>query len=262
VQARLQHATAPTFAAWALRDHARMSQRWTVRCGALSLVILLAGTVPALPQQLVTEDASIVERGACQIEAWHGPRATWVEPACQLIPRLEITAAVGWTGSPRTAKYLLEMKTFVRDVDDNGYGWGVMGGVEVEDWPSVPARAVQIAYALIPVSATFADDRVTLHANGGWRYESLDDEERARFRQHAFAWAVRADVELHPRLVALAELYDIHAGHPTWQAGLRARVTRDRLVVDLTFGDQLRRGRGERPGWSLGLGWTPPPIVR
>jgi hypothetical protein len=81
-------------------------------------------------------------------------------------------------------------------------------------------------------------------------------------RGHRFAWGARTDVELHTRLVAIAELYDIHAGHATWQAGLRTRVRPERLILDLTYGDQLRRGRGERPGWILGLGWTPPPIVR
>jgi hypothetical protein len=94
----------------------------TILSGLLLGVLLYA--CPASAQQFVTEDAAIVGRGACQLEVWHGERQSWLEPACQFIPRLEVTLGVGLIDPPnRSTEYLLEVKTLVRDFDEGRYGW-------------------------------------------------------------------------------------------------------------------------------------------
>jgi hypothetical protein len=75
---------------------------------------------------------------------------------------------------------------------------------------------------------------------------------------------MRADVALSSapvRLTAIGELFGEEAGKPAYQAGVRATVVRDRLLVDVSLGDHTdRTQRG--PGWALGVAWTPPPFLR
>lgn len=61
-----------------------------------TLAAVSAGARPATAQQYVVEDAAVVEYRACQIEAWHGERESWMEPGCQPLRNLELTVGAGF----------------------------------------------------------------------------------------------------------------------------------------------------------------------
>lgn len=81
------------------------------------LGIALMGALPAAPagaQQYVVDDAAIVDPNACQVEAWHGERSSWILPACQLLGNVEISAGVGFLDEGeglRETEYAVEAKT-------------------------------------------------------------------------------------------------------------------------------------------------------
>jgi hypothetical protein len=83
-------------------------------------------------QQYVVDDAEIVDLNACHVEAWHGQRSSWILPACQLIPNLEIAAGVGFIEEGlghRETEYAVEAKTLLRPLTPGDWGVGLVLGV-------------------------------------------------------------------------------------------------------------------------------------
>ncbi len=244
---------------------------WTVRArcypaGAGSLLLLLASglAAPAAAQQFVTDDAAIVDYRACQLEAWHGQVESWVQPACQPIRNLEITVGIGFLANDggRTIEYLLEGKTIFRELETNGFGWGLVAGVGVDPLAQVSGWPVAEIYAYLPASLSLADDRLILHGNLGWHFERGEHEHNGEVHEeahHALTWAFRSDVLLAERLTLIGELFAEDRFLPEYQVGLRTTVVADRLLIDVTYGGHTAAG-ADGLGWVVGLTWTPPPF--
>jgi hypothetical protein len=210
-------------------------------------------------QQFVTDDAGIVEHGACQLEGWVGATTSWLLPACQLIRGVELTAGIGSVrvDNARTTQYVFQLKQLFRESDAGSGGIGFVAGVGLDRGSQVAGGTTTTAFAYVPASTPLYGDRFVAHGNVGWRYATSE-------RVHRFTWAMRADVALSSAPVwptAIGELFGEGAGKPAYQVGVRATVGRDRLLVDLSWGDHTdRTQRG--PGWALGVAWTPPPFIR
>jgi hypothetical protein len=179
------------------------------------IVLSLVFEVPtALAQQFVTDDAAIVDRDACQVEAWYAQPATWVLPACQLVRHLELTAGIGRVevrDGVHELRYVFQAKTPFRQQEVHGFGLGAVAGVGLDPLGQVVARRIDAVFAYVPLSIAGADGRVVLHQNIGWAYASepleTDVTGAQGERRHALTWGMRIDVALAERLTAIAELF-------------------------------------------------------
>jgi hypothetical protein len=249
------------------RDRTRAGPRkHAIRGLGLALASLVVPAALA-GQQFGTDDAAIVGYRACQLEAWYGETETRVEPACQVIRNLEVTAGFAWLreNGGTSVEYLLETKLALLEPDDNALGLALLVGAEFARQRAGGAAGVAALYALIPASIGIGADRLTLHGNLGGKYERDEHEhdgERHGERHLVSLWAARGDLLLPfvgERLTLVSEVFGTGRDSPEFQVGVRASVIPERLLVDLSWGGHTAADtRGA--GWVIGIGWTPPPL--
>jgi hypothetical protein len=139
---------------------------------AASLVFGAAMASPAAlsGQQFVTDDAGIVDFRACQLEAWRGEIASWVLPACQILPRLELTAGVGLVQeeAERQLDYVLQAKYRLRELGASGLGIAVavVAGVGFDPISQIFGEGALLPEYQLGVRAALVPER--LHADLSW----------------------------------------------------------------------------------------------
>lgn len=126
----------------------------------------------------------------------------------------------------------------MKPLETNGYGVALSVGV-VNHPNAEPKRVLGNVYVNVPVSVSFADDRFVLHVNAGGRRDTED-------RLYRMTWGVGSETQLHPRVYVVAETFGENKGHPSFQAGLRFWVVKDRVQVDTTYGNVFGGGSGQR----------------
>lgn len=221
----------------------------------LGLAVILLCPAPAVApaQQWGTDDMGIVNAGSCQLEMWHGQRASWVIPACAPFPKLELGAGAGWTWSddgPHELQYALQVKSALPAPAPGGLGIAVAAGAGLSR-----ERRFGSAFVYVPVGTTGWDERVTAYGNLGWRYSAGGDG-------HDLTYGIRSDLEVSPRLSLIAELFGAQGdGLPAEvQAGVRVTILPDRAQGDVSYGRFVQKGADSpAAGWTVGLSLTPPP---
>jgi hypothetical protein len=229
---------------------------------ALAAALLVPAALPA--QQFGTDDATIAEAGACQLEAWQGETERRIEPACHLLRNVELTFGIGIDPEfDRVDEYTVEAKTVLRELQPGGFGFSVVAAVDLYARDDDGEGRFGGVLASVPLSISFGDDRFLLHANLGWRFARDQDENgNDGDRSEPLFWAARGDLQLpllDERLIAVGELFSNDRPRPEYQVGLRFRAVPDRLILDLSWGGHTAEG-AERRGWVIGFGWTPPPF--
>jgi hypothetical protein len=231
---------------------------------ALLFFVLAATGQPRIARAarpLVTDDAFLVERGACQLETWGqlGPAGDqfWALPACNLVADLEITAGFAILppepdAAPNEPAFVAQVKTVLLPMEERGYGFGLAFGTSVNGSVADAEELLGTVYGYIPASLLLADDRLEIDANLGFRYESEDAEVRA-------TWGLAGQIDLFGPVSAVAELYGSSREHPFAQAGLRFSLVPDRLQLDTTYGLQIG-GPSDEQYMTVGLRFTPPPF--
>lgn len=233
------------------------------RLGAALLVsasLIIAPTGHAA-RPYVTDDARIVPAGGCQIETWvHRFRGAgtefWALPACNPTGNLEITfggnTLPGFDGEQGTQNLLLQGKWLLRTLD-TGVGTGfVVGGTSRFGGPrgAAPPSSLSTLYGYNITSFSFDDERFVLLTMLGAR---LNRDER---RTEGF-WGLGSETRLLRRgeqeLILAAEVYGTDRGRPSWQAGFRFWVVRDRLQVDAVLGGKFDARGSDARWWSIGL---------
>jgi hypothetical protein len=230
---------------------------------------LLGAARPLAAQQYITDDAGLTEYRACQIQMWHGQRASWVLPVCTPVRNLELSVGfiALWKrgGGDGHFEYVLQGKTLFRPLRPNDWGAGLAVGTGRDPALASTNPELHSYYAYVPLSLSLAGDRVVLHQNTGWLYQRAGDEADWHGR-HALTWAARADVALGgPRRPAMAvvEAYGAEGtarAAPEFQVGLRAFPRPKSVQVDLSWGGYLRTGK-RAAGWTLGLTLVTPPFL-
>lgn len=197
--------------------------------GAIACVGL-AGSALAAGGPYVVDDAEILERGRCEIEAWHtrGGRddySTTVAPACHLIPGVELGlgATFAREAGDRAESFGLEAKTIFVEPKDGGVGFGLAGGFEY----GRQSNRVDGVFAFAPLSLDPVDG-VRLNLNIGWEWEREE-------RRHFATWGVGGDWAALPRFSVIGEVFGRHRGKVGAQFGVRPELIEDRLHVDLTY---------------------------
>lgn len=237
---------------------ARFLCPWRVLLLLVPGALLLPGTGSA--QQFVVDDAAIAGPRSCQLEAWWGEAEAWVLPACQFIPRTEITLGfshldAGFGG--RDFHGVVEGKLLLRDSEEERWGWGlVVGGALPLEEGSTPTSA----WAYIPLSLNVQAIQAVFHLNAGWGFERENHLDHTH-DHHGLAWGVRSDVGVAPRLTLIGELFGLSGDGVQGQVGLRAELLPERLSLDVSRAHHFDGGE-EGLGFQVGLAWTPAPFRR
>ena len=209
---------------------------------------MLWAALPAIAARpLTTEDASILEEKACQVEAWldRGQSATqaWMVPACNFGANIEWQVGFAKTHSVgRTffSEAYAQAKSAWRW--DSSWSIGAVVGVTRHPLQAL-ASGWDNPYAIVPLSADL--DGTTIHVNAGWSR----DREAAR---NAFTWGLAVERQTAWRTTLLAEAFGENGARPYLRAGARYAAWADRLDLDLSMVTRAGGGRAERL-ISLGL---------
>lgn len=106
---------------------------WTA--AALGLAAALGSGPAYAARPMITDDARIVDAKSCQLESWVKSRKDstefWAQPACNFTGNLELTLGAARTredGSSRTTDVVIQGKTLFKELQPNGWGWGLAVG--------------------------------------------------------------------------------------------------------------------------------------
>ncbi len=200
---------------------------------------------------LATEDASILEPGACQLELWvdrsREARDAWAAPACNFGGGIEWQVAGARTfeqGRGALSAALVQAKTVFRSVDDSPWGIGFIAGAT-----RFPRRETETGwgdpYVLVPASMKIGEGDNLVHANIGW----LRDRSGQR---NLTLWGVAFEAPMGESLTLLGETYGENSRNPFLRIGGRINAVKDQLDFDLTYVVRQGGTRAER-FISLGL---------
>lgn len=209
--------------------------------------------MPALAgRPLTTDDASIQQEKACQVESWldRSREATqsWFVPACNFGANIEWQvgfARLHEQGRSAFSESYFQGKTLFRSLDDSPWGVGLTVGVTRKAQRETH-RGWENPYVIVPVSLT-PSEATTIHFNVGW------SQDRAK-RRNVTLWGVAAESAVTQRLTLLAEAFGENARRPFLRAGGRVSAIKDTLDFDLTVVGRPGGTRGER-FVSLGVFW-------
>ncbi len=223
---------------------------------ALALLPLAPAAWAARP--FVTDDARLTTAGSCQLESWtrnyRGSTELWALPACNPTGNFELTVGGGTAklnsgGTGWTEDYVFQAKTLFRRLGPNDWGAGLAVGTIRHPQVNPGPNLLGNTYAYLPVSMSFADDRLVMHLNVGWLRDKATRDSQG-------TWGVGGEFNLNPRWTLIAESFGNTADTPYWQAGARYNVIPGLFQLDATAG---RRFGGDRDAqWlSFGLRFTP-----
>lgn len=224
---------------------------------ALLLVAGLLAPRPAHGQQYVVDDATLVGHRSCQLEAWHGARASWILPACQPVRNLEVTAGAGFQDQGdghRTTKYAVEAKTLFRPLETNSWGAGLVVGVGPNPSAVPGERRFGDIYAFIPASLSLFDDGLIVHGNVGWEWERDGHAHNGTVHEadsHHLTWGFRSDLGLTDRFTLVGEVAGEDRLLPEFQVGVRIHFPVAGVEVDASWGGHMQddlRGAGVTVG--------------
>ncbi|MEN9313925.1 MAG: hypothetical protein RIS35_318 [Pseudomonadota bacterium] len=204
----------------------------------------------------VTDDARLTTAGSCQLESWarsyRHSFEVWALPACNPTGNLEFTFGGGRAkpdGASSTEDYVFQVKTLVRPLQTDGWGWGLAAGTVRHPDISPGPNLLGNTYAYLPASFSFNGDRIVVHTNVGWLRERVTNRD-------SLTWGVGAEFLAGSRLMLIAESFGDHRNNPYWQVGARFAILPNLLQVDTTVGRQFSDVPGTR--WiSVGLRFTP-----
>ena len=155
----------------------------------ITLVVSLCQATPAWASgAVVTDDATTGDTLTAQIESWvqlqSGASTFWSMPAVVVAPGLELAAGYRrdlTLDASAGDSLLVQVKRLLVPLETDGWGIGAVGGAWVAT--ADPSRFAG-GYAYVPVSQSFAGDRLRLHENLGWIHDP------ARQAVDAFTWAI------------------------------------------------------------------------
>ena len=217
----------------------RVACAWPDKRSVLLAAGVLLSTAAWGGRPLATDDATVLDPGDCQVEAWHQHAGTlrewWAMPACG-VGSWELAAGKG-----QSSNAALQAKTVLHRLETNGWGLGL--AIAAQHGMS-RQRTVNL-----PLTMSFASDALLLHLNAGW------------IRQPAApgraTWSIGSEFAFAPRWSASMESYGSRHRPPTRQAGLRYTVIEGILDLDAS----VAKTPGAPHQLALGMTWALPGLL-
>jgi hypothetical protein len=226
------------------------------------LALAFAGLDGHAARPMITDDARIVDAGACQVEAWRrfnrDSQENWALPGCNPTGNLELTLGsaelpvddLGVRSHTRTIQ--MQGKTLFRTLETNSYSYGLAIGGVVRSRGA--ADQVPNYYAYVPFTKSVMDDRLFLHVNVGVQRAGIEPVNAATL-------GLAAEFEVVPRVFLIAETFGDNHSRNSYQGGVRVWLVPNRVQIDTTIGAQAGDFGAGR--WlSIGLRLLSPPFLK
>lgn len=233
----------------------RPQQAWRVLIALASLVTI----VPAhAGRPLTTDDAAIVDAGACQLETWiersRDLNSSWLNPGCNPFGRTELslgTARLRPEDDTAFTTRQWQVKHLFRayDAEQTGFALAV-GGLRHRQGDE--RHAFLNGIATVPL----AGEARVLHVNlGGIR---LHDQAKQSNRA---TWGIALDNEVGSATRIAVETFGTSGERPNWQLGIRHELVSGRVQIDASVGSAYGRWKDSRVA-TLGLVFVTPAFLR
>ncbi|MBA3981430.1 MAG: hypothetical protein C0462_12600 [Alcanivorax sp.] len=174
-----------------------------------------AAPVHAAGGHYAVDDATLVDPGRCQLEAWYthadsNNRSVTALPACNVTGNLELTLGMAreWLEDGNDTEVEFAGKTLLRDMEEGGIGVAL----SVATFWRNETDHFEAVEVVLPVSVP-VNDRLLTHVNVGWG--------RERGEQDDALWGVGAELDLVHGISLIGETYGSHRGGTRLGAGLR-----------------------------------------
>lgn len=200
-----------------------------------------------------TDDAGVLEAGACELESYYHRDTTpdvpavsgwWVQPGCGYGLRSQVSLGFGRDRSEgeHIDAYAVLGKTWIKALTDDSFGVAV--GYSA-GWAKQPGESNRFDTTTLNGIVSVPAGPLLLHANLGWSRSRIDETT-------ATTWGVLAEWVglLGPVDAGLEAFGDDHAA-PWLQIGLRWPVVKERMNLDASWGKQT--GDAKTKVWSVGL---------
>jgi hypothetical protein len=205
---------------------------------------------------MITDDARFVDPKACQLETWLqndlGSTEYWALPACNFSGTLELTlgGALNMESAQKTriANIVFQGKTLFKTLEPNSWAVGMAFGYVRRPIIHTSRNLFGNLYAYVPLSFALFEERLVMHLNLGWLYETLEQG----IGKQRMSWGVGSELQLSERTWLIAETFGQNKGKPFFQLGLRLWLLPEHVQLDATLGDQFDKNMKER-WFSIGL---------
>lgn len=195
-----------------------------------------------------TDDAGVIDAGACQLEAWteqvrhdgHTAPAYWLNPGCTPVERTELSFGVGWDDDDDTHLTAWQVKHQLRDLSDQAPGFALSLGSD-RDRRIHDDLLGDMTFNGI-TSVPLQGEALVAHVNLGVTHHRDEDhgwETRAN-------WGSALEWQWLPQTHLGAEMFGLGGQRPSWQLGARHELLAERLQLDVSFGAPVGRWHEER----------------
>ena len=216
--------------------------------GLVAALLSTASICAHAGRPMAIDDATLTNARGCELETWmqKSQRDTeyWSLPNCNVNGNLELTLGTGRIvedGHGQTAA-VMQAKTLLKVLETNGWGMGLSVANQYDPEKSV-AGDINVN---VPVSFSFQDDRLLVHANSGWLHKRDDGRD-------LMTWGIGSEMQLTERTGFTSEIFRQDIGKPYFQFGARYQLIPNRLQIDATYGDRLRGNGSADRFFSIGI---------
>ncbi|QBE66961.1 hypothetical protein [Pseudoduganella lutea] len=207
----------------------------------MSLLLLPIAAQAGRP--LVTDDASVLAPGDCQVEASasRGPGQRWLAPACNVAQHWEVGIGAGnvRSGGEFHRAIVIGAKTVLRPLSEDGFGVGAAVSEQRIAGPDTSRDQTVNLIASVPLASW-----ATAHVNAGAIRHGMS-------HQRAGIWAAALETT-RGRGGLTFEVFGERGASRGWQAGARWTVVQDVLDLDAGYGE-LHDCDGRRRFATVGL---------
>jgi hypothetical protein len=208
--------------------------------------------VASAARPMVADDARLADAGACQLESWvrRNEESTeyWAMPACNPWGNLELGVGAARTraqGSSRFTDVLVQAKTLLRPLTDDGWGVGATFGTTRHPAREHDSGWPGDVFLNVPLSRAVLRETWIVHVNAG------AVRERSSGRTLG-TWALGNELRVNEDLFVTAEAFRNDFGRPLYQVGFRHWLVRDRVEIDGSAG--MRGAAAANEHWfTLGV---------
>lgn len=222
-----------------------------VRTIAVIGMLLMSASCVFAAQPYVTDDASILAPGQCQLEIGkqvnRGSQELWLLPACNMIANTEITIGKSRLSESDGQRhlYVLQGKGVWQEFSAERFGLGWVAGMRGRNHADEDRRRISSYYASLLVSHAFLEDRLAAHLNVGF----IADRDA---RSEPVTRAVAAEYSMNARLKLIGEFSGDDRSRAMHQVGLRFGIVPERFEFDVSAGGQ-NGSRGDTRFWTIGV---------
>jgi len=193
-----------------------------------------------------TDDASVLEAGSCQLEAWvdrsNVRTEGWVAPACNFGLGIEWQlggARAHVDGRNAYSQSYAQGKFAFVSVADHSWGLGLVVGVQRFALREAE-RGWSDPYVLVPLSFQVGTEGALLHLNAGWTRDKAEARD-------VTPWGVAFETPVTGTPVTLlGEAFGLNAHHPMYRLGGRWNAAAKNLDLDLSWVTRPGGVRSER----------------